>query len=28
MEVFAGFLAHTDAQIGRVLDALEQMGEM
>ncbi|MCB1233432.1 MAG: sulfatase-like hydrolase/transferase, partial [Verrucomicrobiae bacterium] len=22
MEVFAGFLAHTDAQIGRVLDAL------
>jgi arylsulfatase A-like enzyme len=27
MEVFAGFLAHTDAQIGRVLDALEEMGE-
>ena len=27
MEVFAGFLAHTDAQIGRVLDAVEAMGE-
>lgn len=27
MEVFAGFMAHTDAQIGRVLDALEEMGE-
>jgi arylsulfatase len=27
MEVFAGFLAHTDAQIGRVLDAVEEMGE-
>lgn len=27
MEVFAGFLAHTDAQIGRVLDAIEEMGE-
>lgn len=26
MEVFAGFLAHTDAQIGRVLDALEEEG--
>lgn len=28
MEVFAGFMAHTDAQIGRVLDALEDMGEI
>jgi arylsulfatase len=27
MEVFAGFMAHTDAQIGRVLDAVEEMGE-
>lgn len=27
MEVFAGFMAHTDAQIGRVLDAVEAMGE-
>ncbi len=26
MEVFAGFLAHTDAQVGRVLDAVEQLG--
>jgi arylsulfatase len=26
MEVFAGFLAHTDAQIGRVLDAVERLG--
>jgi arylsulfatase A-like enzyme len=25
-EVFAGFLEHVDAQIGRVVDALEQMG--
>src|SRR5206468_7643513 len=25
-EVFAGFLTHTDAQIGRVLAALEQLG--
>ncbi|HZQ59390.1 MAG TPA: arylsulfatase [Acidimicrobiales bacterium] len=25
-EVFAGFLTHTDAQIGRVVDALERMG--
>ena len=28
MEVFAGFLAHTDAQIGRVLDAVERLGVM
>ena len=26
MEVFAGFLAHTDAQIGRVLDAVDRLG--
>ncbi len=26
MEAFAGFLAHTDAQIGRVLAAIEQLG--
>jgi arylsulfatase len=28
MEVFAGFLEHTDAQIGRVLDYLEELGEL
>ncbi len=28
MEVFAGFFEHTDHQIGRVLDFLEQMGEL
>jgi len=27
MEVFAGFLAHADAQIGRVLAALEELGD-
>jgi len=26
METFAGFLAHTDAQIGRLLDAVEDLG--
>lgn len=26
MEVFAGFLAHTDAQLGRVVDAVERLG--
>jgi arylsulfatase len=26
MEVFAGFLAHTDAQIGRVVDEVERLG--
>ena len=26
MECFAGFLAHTDAQIGRVIDAIEELG--
>ena len=28
MEVFAGFLAHTDAQIHRVIQAIEDMGEL
>jgi len=28
MEVFAAFLAHTDAQIGRVIDAIDQLGEL
>lgn len=28
MEVFTAFLAHTDHQVGRVLDAVEQLGEM
>ena len=27
MEVYAGFLAHTDAQVGRVLDALDELGQ-
>ena len=27
-EVYAGFLTHTDAQIGRFLDHLEEMGEL
>ena len=27
MEVFAGFMAHTDEQIGRLLDAVDAMGE-
>jgi arylsulfatase len=27
MEVYAAFLAHTDAQIGRLLDALEDLGQ-
>ncbi len=27
MEIYAGFLTHTDAQIGRVLDALDDLGE-
>ena len=26
MEVYAGFLAHTDAQVGRVIDAIEELG--
>ena len=28
MEVYAGFLTHTDAQVGRVLDHLERLGEL
>ncbi len=28
MEAYAGFLAHTDAQVGRVVDALSDMGEL
>ncbi|MFM7684504.1 MAG: arylsulfatase, partial [Actinomycetota bacterium] len=28
MEVFAGFLAHTDAQIGRVIDAIDELGAL
>ena len=28
MEVFAGFISHTDHHIGRVLDFLEQIGEL
>lgn len=27
MEVYAGFLAHTDAQIGRVVDAIDDLGQ-
>ncbi len=27
-EVFAGFTAHTDAEIGRVIDAIDQLGEL
>lgn len=28
MEVFAGFLSHTDAQIGRLIDALATLGDL
>ena len=28
MEVFAGFLEHTDAQVGRVVDFIERLGEL
>jgi arylsulfatase A-like enzyme len=28
MEVFAGFAAHTDEQVGRLVDALAEMGEL
>lgn len=28
MEVYAGFLTHTDAQVQRVLDGIEEMGEL
>nr|WP_231663729.1 arylsulfatase [Pseudanabaena sp. 'Roaring Creek'] len=27
-EVFAGFLGHTDAEVGRVIDAIERIGEL
>lgn len=27
MEVYAGFLAHTDAQVGRVIDAIAELGD-
>lgn len=28
MEVFAGFTAHTDAEVGRLIDAIAQLGEL
>lgn len=28
MEIFAGFAEHTDAQVGRLMDALEERGEL
>jgi arylsulfatase len=28
MEVFAGFLAHTDHEVGRLMNAIEQIGEL
>ncbi len=28
MEVFAGFTAHTDHEVGRLIDAIEEMGEL
>lgn len=28
MEVYAGFLTHTDAQVGRVVEFIEQLGEL
>ena len=28
MEVYAGFMTHTDAQIGRLVDFIEQLGEL
>ena len=28
MEVYAGFLTHTDAQVGRVLDFIDRLGEL
>ncbi|HBC42311.1 MAG TPA: arylsulfatase [Pseudanabaena sp.] len=27
-EVFAGFLSHTDAEVGRVIEAIDQLGEL
>ena len=26
--MFAGFLSHTDAEVGRVIDAIAQLGEL
>ena len=28
MEIYAGFLSHTDHHVGRLLDAVEQLGVM
>ena len=28
MEVYAGFLAHTDAQVGRLINALDELGQL
>ncbi|KAB1987748.1 sulfatase-like hydrolase/transferase, partial [Haemophilus parainfluenzae] len=28
MEVFAGFTAHVDHEVGRVVDAIDQLGEL
>ncbi|HEU5118019.1 MAG TPA: arylsulfatase, partial [Isosphaeraceae bacterium] len=28
MEIFAGFTAHTDHEVGRVIDAIEELGEL
>jgi arylsulfatase A-like enzyme len=28
MEVYAGFMTHTDAQVGRIIDFVERMGEL
>ena len=28
MEVFAAFTAHTDHEVGRVMDAIEELGEL
>ena len=28
MEVFAGFLSHTDHQVGRLIEFLRQLGEL
>ncbi len=28
MEVFAGFTAHTDHEVGRLVDAIDEMGEL
>ena len=27
MEVFAAFTAHTDYEVGRIVDAIDEMGE-